>query len=130
MLLLLFTCQALRCLPGRNQGRGTLSLGSVVPAPLSLLSSSVAGPAGGAQVAEAPGGGAPMRTSVSSRQCGCTGGQHLMSSRLMYLLESSKQRSDSTSAKVQWRECEPIDQDKHNVLPAKRGSMLPDGLHL
>jgi hypothetical protein len=53
-----------------------------------------------------------------------------MSSWLIYLLESSKQRSDSTSAKVQRWQCEPIDQDQHDVLPAKGGGVLPDGLHL
>ena len=55
---------------------------------------------------------------------------YAQSSQQLYLLESSKQGSDSTSAKVQGRQCEPIDQDQHNVLPAKGGGVLPDGLHL
>ena len=47
-----------------------------------------------------------------------------------YLLQRSKQCSNTTSAKVQRWQSETVDQDQHNVLPAKGGSVLPDGLHL
>lgn len=47
-----------------------------------------------------------------------------------HLFESCKQSSDAASAKVQWWECQPIDQHHHNVLPAKRRCVLSDSLDL
>ena len=48
----------------------------------------------------------------------------------LHLLQGDKQGPNTAGAKVQGRQGQTIVQYYHNVLPAKRGGVLPDGFNL